>query len=137
MAASDRVCITFPFGDAVVRPYGNHAKEKRGSVWEPLPVTRCGLRVVVEVELVRMRPYLYRFEFAFRLVGDPEIDKVVGEDAGFGKIRVIVAQRVERLAKRTRNRADLCGFFGRQVVDVFLERPKAGRNRIDLALDSV
>ena len=60
------------------------------------PSSRGLLVVVVEVELVRMRAQTELFYLVLRLVGDPLLHEVVGEDVALGQERMVLTERFKR-----------------------------------------
>src|SRR2546423_4839929 len=80
------------------------------------------LDVVVEREFERVRSHTHRIYLAFALVADPAVDELRREDLALQEKLVVGFERLERLVERAGQRRHVLEFFGREVVDVFVER---------------
>src|SRR6185295_10016939 len=95
--------------------------------------TTSGLHVEVQVELVRMRAQANRVGFLLALVVDPSLDDVRSEDLALEEEVVILFEVPQGFVEAARSVRDLGEFFGRQIVNVLIER----LTWIDLVLDAV
>src|SRR6476620_4149547 len=80
--------------------------------------------VVIEVELVRMRPQSDGIELLFALVANPRLHEILSEDAALQQKLVILFERADRFFKRPGCRADahVFHFFAGHLIDVAIER---------------
>jgi hypothetical protein len=99
------------------------------------PQVRGGalLDVVVQRELVRVRPQADRVDLDLALVGDPRRDEVLGEDPALEQVVVVGLERVEHGVERRGHLRDVGELVRRQLVEVLVDR---GR-RLDLVADAV
>src|SRR4026208_1783419 len=87
--------------------------------------------VVIELELMRVRPLLHRRDLIGALVVDPGLDQVGREDVADRQEVVVGLERVEDGAERRRDLLYLGHLVRRELVDVLVDR----RGRLGLVLD--
>src|SRR5260370_12779189 len=80
------------------------------------------LNVVVQRELVRMRPQPDGVRFVLALVVDECLDQLLTEHIALRKEAVIVFEAIQRLLERRRHGWHILHLFGREIVDVLVER---------------
>src|SRR5882762_2868982 len=89
--------------------------------------------VVVQEELVRMRPQRHGIDFLDALVGDPRLDQVGREHPALKQESVVRLERRERLVQGARRVLHMLALLGLEVVQVYIHRLR----RLDLVLDAV
>src|ERR1041384_812751 len=97
-----------------------------------LPSELYYLDVVVERDLVGVRPDLHGQDLVLTLVGDPGLDQVLGENATLGEVFVILLELVDDRGQRRRGLRDAGGLVRRQLVEVLVD----GCLGLDLLLDA-
>src|SRR3954469_2487115 len=90
-------------------------KKKRRPLTPPLAESNDRLHIIVQAELVRMRPQRHRIDFVLLLVADPGINYVFREYIAAEQEFMVLSQRVERLAKRTRGLRHLGQLLRREI----------------------
>src|SRR5699024_608774 len=92
-------CISHhvPSGIAEMCPSSHHSRRERCS--PPLiagrgTASRPGSAVVVQLELVRVRPEVHRRDLLLPLVVDPVLNQVLGEDTALGEVLVVLLETV-------------------------------------------
>src|SRR5258708_32205548 len=114
--------------------HAGHARPPGPAAWHQ---ARSGppdwLRVVVQLELVRVRPEPDGVNLVTALVVEPGLDQVRGKHAALEQELVIGLEVVEHCLERARNLGDGLGLVWRQLVEVLVDRLW----RLDLVLDAV
>src|SRR5258708_3753561 len=98
------------------------AKKNGGDETPPLSESLNRLHVIVQTELIRMRPQRHRIDFVLLLVADPGIDYVFREHIPAEQELMVLGERLQRVGQRTRGLRHLGQFFRSEVVDVLVER---------------
>ncbi len=80
------------------------------------------LKIVVEIKLVRGRALLHRDDFAIVFVLEPRVDHIFGEDITSEQELMVFAEIDQSFVERFWRAWDLGRFFGRESVDVLIER---------------
>src|SRR5215470_6201974 len=80
------------------------------------------LDVVIQGELVRMRPQAHGIRFVLALVVDVGFDQFRAEYIALQQEAVVVFQAVERFVERCRHRRHRLHLLRRQIVDVLVQR---------------
>src|ERR1039458_8533989 len=96
-----------------------------GDVRASLGCTRRSLmplNVVIQGELVGMRPQAHGLRLVLAFVIDEGLDQLFGEDIAAHEEGVVVFQATERLIERPGYGGHALHLFGREVVDVLVER---------------
>src|SRR2546421_12568815 len=91
------------------------------------------LDVKVHAELKRVWAHPQGLNLALALVSYPAINQLRREDIAFQEEGMIVFERLERFIQRTRKARHVLQSFGREIVDVLVERLA----RIDAVLNAV
>src|ERR1017187_8057610 len=86
--------------------------------WPGMP----GLHVVVQRELVWMRPQPDVIRFVLALVVDERLDQFLGKDVALHHKAVIVFQATQRFFERCGHRRNVAHLLRRKIVDVLVQR---------------
>ena len=78
--------------------------------------------VVVERELVRMRPQPDRLGFRFPLVIDESLEQFLGENIALEQELMVLFEAAQRFFERPRHGRNRLHFLRRQIVDILIER---------------
>src|SRR5690242_17961065 len=84
--------------------------------------TTCRLDVVVQEELVRMRPQRHGIDLLGALVRDPRVDQVRREHPALEQEGVVGLQRGERFTQGPRGVLHVLALFGLEVVQIDVHR---------------
>src|SRR5438445_11471791 len=80
------------------------------------------LDIVVQEELIRVRPDPHLIHLFFQLVSDPGLDHVLCEDVALQKKSVVFLEIPQRLLKASRHLLDLRSFMRFEIIHVLVYR---------------
>src|SRR5437660_11797190 len=95
--------------------------------------TQPASNVVIQEELVGMRPQRDRIDLLGPLVGQPRLDYVLGEHAPLEQEVVVRFERGQRFRQRARRVLDVLALFRLQLVPTHVPTP----GRLELALSTL
>src|SRR5205809_9499 len=91
--------------------------------YRPFPASyRPSSSVVVQEELVRMRPQRDRVDILHPLHLEPGVDQVLREDAAVEQERMIGLERLQRLEQASRRVLHVLPLFRLQIVQIHIHR---------------
>src|SRR5256885_7367159 len=122
----------------ISRLVGIEIRGGKGAVGVPPPTApyipyRQLSGVVIQEELIRMRPECHRVDILDSLHREPGIDEVLREDAFVEQEGMVGFERRQRLLQASRRVLHMLPLRGLEVVQVYIHRLR----RLDLVLDPV